>query len=69
MDPHDEIHHYADGKITERANGPLPTALRIMYLIVLLWGVWALYTYWNGSHGFLDRGGWQELQEFANTKN
>lgn len=41
--------------------------LYISYIVVFVWGIWALFAYWNGSHGWLDRGYWQQLQEAANT--
>ncbi len=45
----------------------IPVFLLLTYLIVLVWGIWALIAYWNGSHGLLDRGYWQALQKAANT--
>jgi len=46
--------------------GP-PMWLKISYILIPLWGFIAFYLYWNGSHGFLDRGHWQELQKAAHT--
>jgi len=45
----------------------IPKFLKVIYLILAVWGIWAFITYWNGSHGFLDRGYWQKLQKAAHT--
>ncbi|MFN0064860.1 MAG: hypothetical protein ACKVOH_01350 [Chlamydiales bacterium] len=45
----------------------IPKFLHIIYIAVLLWGLIAFYLYWNGSHGFLDRGYWKPLQKAAET--
>lgn len=47
--------------------GP-PRWLKISYILIPLWGFVAFYLYWNGSHGFLDRGHWEQLQQVANTR-
>jgi hypothetical protein len=46
----------------------IPLFLKIAYIIILTWGIWALITYWNGSHGWFDRGHWESLQNGAKTK-
>ncbi len=45
----------------------IPRFLYITYLFMFVWGLWALIAYWNGSHGWLDRGYWKQLQEAAHT--
>jgi len=45
----------------------IPLWLKLVYILVPLWGFFALYLYWNGSHGWLDRGYWEQLQKAANT--
>ena len=45
----------------------VPRWLMWTYIILPIWGIFALYLYWNGSVGWLDRGHWQQLQEAANT--
>ncbi len=45
----------------------IPLFLYITYVVVLLWGLWAFYAYWNGSQGFLGHGYWRPLQKAAAT--
>lgn len=51
----------------EKDKGP-PLWLKISYVLLPIWGIIAFYLYWNGSHGFLDRGHWEELQRASNTR-
>lgn len=62
----DEIETYGDEGITSK-DAPVPTWLKLTYIILPIWGVLALWLYWNGSAGWLDRGYWQQLQKAANT--
>ena len=45
----------------------IPTFLLVAYVLLPIWGVVALYYFWNRSAGWLDRGHWHELQIAANT--
>ncbi len=45
----------------------IPKFLHITYLFLFIWGIWGFIAYWNGSHGWLDRGYWQALQKAAHT--
>jgi hypothetical protein len=45
----------------------IPRFLLITYIILILGGICGFFLYWNGSHGFLDRGYWQQLQQAART--
>lgn len=45
----------------------IPKFLYFTYFVVIVWGLWGLIAYWNGSHGWLDRGYWKQLQEAAQT--
>lgn len=45
----------------------IPKFLFITYVLVFLGGIWGLIAYWNGSHGWFDRGYWQQLQQAAGT--
>jgi len=56
-----------DEEIPDSEDHKIPKFLQVTFLIILVWGVWALIAYRNGSHGWLDRGYWQQLQEAANT--
>lgn len=47
--------------------GKVPQWLKWVYILAPIWGIFCLYFYWNGSHGWLDRGYWQQLQRAANT--
>lgn len=45
----------------------IPKFLYVTYIVLAVWGIWGFIAYWNGSHGFLDRGYWQRLQRAAYT--
>lgn len=45
----------------------IPKFLHLTYCMLLIGGIWGLFMYWNGSHGWLDRGYWKRLQEAAKT--
>lgn len=62
----EEVDTYGDTGITE-ADAKIPLFLKLTYAILPFWGIFALYYYWNGSVGWLDRGYWAELQRAANT--
>jgi len=63
---HDEhLDIYGDGLTS--ADAKVPRWLKWSYILLPIWGVIIFILYWNGSHGFLDRGSWKELQEAANT--
>jgi hypothetical protein len=49
------------------ADRKVPKFLYVTYLFMFVWGIWAFIAYWNGSHGWLDRGYWKQLQEAAHT--
>lgn len=48
-------------------DGKIPRFLQIIYVILILGGIYGFYAYWNGSKGLLDRGYWQKLQQAAKT--
>lgn len=71
MDPHvhEEGQHldvYGDPEITS-GHAPIPNWLILTYITLPIWGLITLYVFWGGSHGWLDRGYWHELQKAANT--
>ena len=61
------LDEYADHEIMEYANTKIPSFLKWVYLICPIWGIFWMYTFWDGSAGWLDRGYWYELEESANT--
>ena len=63
----DEIEIFAGDPSIASQNNPVPWWLIVNYIIWPLWGIVVFYLYWNGSHGWLDRGYWHELQQAANT--
>lgn len=68
---HEEQHHvvhYGKDEVDEFDDVGVPTFLKITYLVLPIWGILWFYSYWNGSHGWLDRGYWQELERVAQTK-
>lgn len=44
-----------------------PRWLYWSYIILPIWGVVTFFLFWNGSHGWLDRGYWQQLEKAADT--
>lgn len=53
--------------IPDSGDRKIPLFLLITYLSIFVWGIWAFIAYWNGSHGWVDRGYWQPLQRAART--
>lgn len=64
----DEVEYYGDPNIASK-DANVPTWLKWVYITLPFWGILTLYVYWNGSHGWLDRGYWKQLQIAANTTN
>jgi hypothetical protein len=62
----DNLEYYGDQGIVSD-NKKVPKWLKWAYVILPIWGILWFYLYWNGSHGWLDRGYWQQLQQAANT--
>ena len=54
-------------EVPETEENRIPLFLHITYIVVIIGGLCAFFAYWNGSHGFLDRGYWQPLQKAAYT--
>lgn len=48
-------------------NKKIPLYLKLIYVTFPIGGIIAFILYWNGSHGWLDRGSWKELQKAAYT--
>lgn len=61
-----EIEEYGDANINSY-DKKIPGWLKLVYYTLPLWGIFWFYMYWNGSHGWLDRGHWGALQKAANT--
>lgn len=63
-----EVDEYGDHEVSEFHNMPVPSFLKITYLIVtVVVFVWGIF-FWQGSRGWFDRGHWADLQKAANTK-
>ena len=45
----------------------VPAWLKLTYLVLPIWGLIFLWYFFNGTHGWLDRGAWQALQQAAKT--
>ncbi len=56
-----------DEEIPVSEEKKVPLFLYITYIILIVGGIWGFITYWNGSHGWLDRGYWKPLQQAAGT--
>ncbi len=66
MSEEHDIEEYGDSRIASE-DAKVPFFLILTYAILPFWGLFALYYYWDGSTGWLDRGYWQQLQRAANT--
>lgn len=62
----EDTEFYGDPGISSK-DAKIPNWLKWVYFTLPIWGVISLYLYWNGSHGWLDRGYWQALQKAAHT--
>jgi hypothetical protein len=62
----EEVDVYADPDITS-GHAKIDGWLKFFYIVLPIWGVIWLFLYWNGSHGWLDRGYWHQLEKAANT--
>lgn len=70
MHTHDEeeqeLERFGDPDIASY-DAPVPTFLKISYIVWPIWGIITFFIFWNGSVGWFDRGYWKELQIAANT--
>jgi hypothetical protein len=57
---------YGDPGIASR-DTYVPRWLVINNWFWVVFGLFWMFYYWNGSHGWLDRGYWSQLQRAANT--
>jgi len=62
----EEMDVYGDTGI-ESKNAKIDGWLKFVYIILPIWGIIWMFLYWNGVHGWLDRGHWNELEKAANT--
>lgn len=62
----EEVDVYGDDKI-KSAHAKIDTWLKILYVLLPIWGVASFFIFWNGSTGWEDRGYWHQLQKAANT--
>ena len=58
---------YGDPGIASK-DARIPKWLVCVNWVCVFIGLAVFYLYWNGSHGWLDRGYWNELQRAANTQ-
>jgi hypothetical protein len=68
-DPHlpGEIELFGDPGIATY-DAKVAPFLIFLYIVLPIWGLLALYVFWDGSQGgWLDRGYWHQLQIAANT--
>jgi len=62
----EELEVYGDTQIAS-GHGKIDTWLIFFYIALPIWGVIWMFLYWNGVHGWLDRGHWHQLEKAANT--
>lgn len=62
----EEIEFYGDTGIASK-EGTVPAWLKVLIVLLLVWGAAWLYFFWNGSAGWIDRGYWHQLEQAANT--
>lgn len=68
MNEEDDVEFYYDsGEMPPSKHTKVPRWLIWVYIILPIWGIFTMAYYFKGSHGYLDRGYWQELQHAANT--
>lgn len=63
---HSDVEFYGIESIPS-GDAPIPRWLIFSYIFLPILGFWCMYYYFNGSHGWLDRGYWNQLQRAALT--
>lgn len=63
---HEELEEYGEPGIAS-ADAKVPGWLKWTYVILPILGIFSWVYFINGSHGWLDRGYWEQLQRAANT--
>jgi len=58
---------YDEFTVPDSEDRKIPRVLLWFYVVLVLWGIWAFYAYWDGSSGWPNRGYWRPLQEAAHT--
>ena len=54
-----------EDEIPPSQENKIPWFLHATYIILIIWGFWAFFAYWNGASGV--RGYWKPLQKAADT--
>lgn len=62
----EHIEIYGDSGIISK-DAKVPRWLLLTYILLPIWGICSWYYFFNGSHGWLDRGYWNQLQRAALT--
>lgn len=62
----DELEVYGDESIGSK-DAKVPRWLKLTYVLLPIWGFFWMWSYINGSNGWLDRGYWNQLQKAALT--
>lgn len=62
----EEVEFYGDERIATK-DAPVRGWLKFSYVFWILFGLFWLYYFFNGSYGWLDRGYWLQLQRAALT--
>lgn len=65
----DPLDMYAGGEIQEIPDTKIPWYIKLITLVLPLWGILWFFYFANGSFGWVDRGAWNDLQKAAQTKN
>ena len=65
-DCEEDMELYAGGDLASN-DVKVANWLKWTYVILPIWGIIWFCLYWNGSHGWLDRGYWFQLEEAAGT--
>ena len=66
MEDKEEFETYGDTGIVS-GDAKFPRWLKFAYVILPIIGIIWLCLFWNGVHGWLDRGYWNQLEKAANT--
>lgn len=68
MNDDDEFFQQDADQIIRVHENKIPWWLKVTYILLPIWGLIAMYLYWNGTPGWFDPGHWQGLQEAAKTR-
>ncbi len=63
----EELEFFTNDPQIASKDAPVPTWLKFFYITLPIWGFISFSLFWNGTHGWVDSGHWNQLQKAALT--